>query len=102
MGKTGLVKIELRKLRKTSGYTLEAIANTLGIHMNTLLCWERGDSEPKISEALLLAELYDVDVNNIAFVKNGEQDKIIRHKIRKMQKMDKVYKNFINKKSKEA
>lgn len=91
------VKIELRNLRKASGYTLEEVANTLGIHVSTLLCWERGDSEPRISEAMLLAELYEVDVNDIAFVRNGEQDKIIRHKIRKMQKMDKVYKNFINK-----
>ena len=91
------VKIELRNLRKASGYTLEEVANTLGIHVSTLLCWERGDSEPRISEAMLLAELYEVDVNDIAFVRNGEQDKIIRHKIRKMQKMDKVYKNYINK-----
>ena len=75
------VKIELRNLRKVSGYTLEEVANTLGIHVSTLLCWERGDSEPRISEAMLLAELYEVDVNDIAFVRNGEQDKIIRHKI---------------------
>ena len=91
------VKIELRNLRKASGYKMKDIANTLGIHPYTLLCWERGDSEPRVSEALLLAELYEVDVKDIAFVKNGEEDKKIRNAIRKMQKMSNVYNKFVNK-----
>ena len=50
--------ITLAAARINAGYTLVQVAGIIGRTPSTLSGWERGETEPKVSEAMKLAELY--------------------------------------------
>lgn len=55
--------MRLRELRNKNGLTQNEIANKLGVSGQTILNWENGIYEPKISQLIELADLFDVSVD---------------------------------------
>ena len=55
--------MRLRELRSKSGLTQNEIATKLGVSGQTILNWENGIYEPKISQLIQLADLFDVSVD---------------------------------------
>lgn len=58
-------QISLAAARVNANLTQEDVAKTLHITKNTLVAWEKGMSEPKISQARQLSELYNMPLDNI-------------------------------------
>ena len=55
--------MRLRELRIKSGLTQNEIATRLGVSGQTILNWENGIYEPKISQLIQLADLFNVTVD---------------------------------------
>ena len=55
--------MRLRELRNKSGLTQNEIATRLGVSGQTILNWENGIYEPKISQLIQLADLFNVTVD---------------------------------------
>ena len=55
--------MRLRELRNKSGLTQNEIANKLGVSGQTILNWENGIYEPKISQLIQLADLFNISVD---------------------------------------
>ena len=51
--------------RVDAGLTQEDVASALRITKNTLIAWEKGTSEPKVSQAKALCELYNRPMDDI-------------------------------------
>lgn len=62
------VRISLRAARQNKGYTQVFVAKYLNINKDTLASWERGETEPKITQAIKLSELYEIPLDNIIFL----------------------------------
>lgn len=62
------VRISLRAARQNKEYTQAFVAEYLKINKETLSSWERGETEPKISQAIKLSELYGIPIDNIIFL----------------------------------
>lgn len=60
-------KITLEAARVNAGLTLEEVAAKIGRAPATVSAWENYISEPKISDALKLANLYVRDINAITW-----------------------------------
>ena len=52
--------MNIREWRKQRGLTQEALAELVGIHVNTLLRWEYGTREPRASELSRLAKALNI------------------------------------------
>lgn len=61
----------LKGLRKQNGYTLEAVAEKLGVSRQAVAKWEKGDTVPDITNCIALAKLYDVTLDTL--VQNAEK-----------------------------
>ena len=55
----------LRELRKKSHLTQEKVANVLEIRRETYRGYEAGDYEPKLDKLLILADLYQVTLDEL-------------------------------------
>lgn len=56
----------VRHLRKQHGYTQEYVAEKLGYKsFTTVQKWESGESKPHYDKMIKLAELFDVDINDL-------------------------------------
>lgn len=64
-------KITLEAARVNAGLRIEDVAAKIGRAPATVSAWENG-SEPKISDALKLAELYGVDIHFIDWKKGDK------------------------------
>ena len=62
---TERLQISLAAARVNAGLTQKEAAKALHITVQTLVNWENNKSEPKISQARKLSELYQVPLNNI-------------------------------------
>ena len=60
--------ITLAAARINAGYTLVEVGEIIGRTASTISGWERGETEPKVSEAMKLAELYGRTVYTIDWV----------------------------------
>lgn len=63
MSKT--IQISLAAARVNAKLTQEEVARKLKVSKNTLVAWENGKGEPKISQARELSELYCIPLDNI-------------------------------------
>lgn len=61
------LRISLAAARVNAGLTQDDVVRELKIAKNTLIAWEKGLSEPKISQARMLSELYNMPLDNIFF-----------------------------------
>ena len=58
----------LKELRNEAGITQSALAEKLGIAMNTLSKWERGESQPNDESFISLCEYFGVPMTYLARV----------------------------------
>ena len=57
----------IRYLRKLKNMTQEELADKLGYKsFTTIQKWESGDSEPNLKKLKQIAELFDIDIDNLA------------------------------------
>lgn len=61
-------KISLKAARINANLTQEAAAKSVNVEKETISRWERGKSEPKVSQAYALCELYGVPIDDIIFL----------------------------------
>ena len=89
--------MRLRELRIKSGLTQNEIANKVGVSGQTILNWENGIYEPKISQLIQLADLFEVSVDYLIERKNENKDiDFICHELEKIDKNSVI--NFIKSK----
>lgn len=60
-------QISLAAARKNADLKQEEVAKKLNIAVSTLVNWESGKSEPKISQGVKLSELYGIPLDDIKF-----------------------------------
>lgn len=68
----------LKSLRTAKGYTQQQVADLLHISPKTISKWENGDGLPDISIISVVADVYDVSVDEILKGKKDIDDKVIR------------------------
>ncbi len=51
--------------RVNAGKTQKEAAEYMGVSPNTVVAWEKGDAEPKLSDARKLSEFYNFPLDNI-------------------------------------
>ncbi len=66
--------MRLRELRNESGLTQNELASRLGVSGQTILNWENGIYEPKISQLIQLADLFNVTVDYLIERPNNEKE----------------------------
>lgn len=59
--------ITLEAARVNAGFTQKDAAKSLGVTVQTLVNWEKGRSEPSISQARKIAKMYKMELSNIYF-----------------------------------
>lgn len=59
------LKISLAAARVNAGLTQAEVAKEMKVTKNTIVAWERGAREPKMSQARRLSELYNIPLDNI-------------------------------------
>ena len=57
--------MSLAAARVDAKLTQEDVAKALHVTKNTVVAWEKGTTEPKLSQALALCELYDRPIDDI-------------------------------------
>jgi transcriptional regulator with XRE-family HTH domain len=58
VGEVTETRTKLRNARLEAGLTADQVAQKLGVHPNSLLMWERGETEPMGQSLLNLSKLY--------------------------------------------
>lgn len=53
---------KLEEARKDAGLTRKQACEQMGVHYNTMKNWEKGETEPKATDLVTLAELYGTTV----------------------------------------
>ena len=61
------LKISLSAARINAGMTQTEAANAMNVTPQTILAWEKGRVEPRISQARKLAEIYAVPLSCLFF-----------------------------------
>lgn len=59
------IKISLAAARVNAGLTQDAVARAMRVSKNTVVAWEKGNTEPKVSQARELSELYKMPLDHI-------------------------------------
>ena len=65
------IKISLAAARVNANLTQEYVAKELKVSKNTIVSWEKGESEPKKSQADSLSVLYRMPLDYIFFGKKS-------------------------------
>ncbi len=63
--KHSIISEKLLKVREYTGYSKATLANLLGLDEKLIEQWESGETEPTVSQVLLLSRLYGVPVDDI-------------------------------------
>lgn len=58
-------QISLAAARVNAGLTQEDVAKALKVGKQTIVSWEKGNSEPRMSQGRLLSELYNMPLDYI-------------------------------------
>lgn len=59
------IQISLAAARVNAKLTQEEVAKEMKVSKNTVVNWEKGISEPTISQGLRLSEIYKMPLDNI-------------------------------------
>ena len=59
------LRISLAAARVNAGMTQADVAKEMRVTKNTVVAWEKGASEPKMSQARQLSDLYKIPLDNI-------------------------------------
>ena len=57
--------MQLLTLRTKTGWSQEFVARQMEVSRATIVNWERGNTEPSISEAVKLAKLFGITVEEL-------------------------------------
>lgn len=60
-------QISLAAARVNAGLTQDDVARKLKVGKQTIVSWEKGDSEPKIGQARKMSRLYGIKLDYIFF-----------------------------------
>ena len=60
-----IIQISLAAARVNAGLTQEEVAKRMKVSKNTLVNWEKGTSEPTITQGRELSRLYCIPLDNI-------------------------------------
>lgn len=66
------IQISLAAARVNAGLTQRDVAAALSVGPQTVCAWEKGTTEPKASQALALAELYNMPLDCIFLPKKSD------------------------------
>ncbi len=72
---------KLVSLRKEHKFSQEELAEKLGVSRQTISKWERGEASPDMGNAIQLAKIYDISLDEIARCITGEEDPVKPHGI---------------------
>ena len=61
------IQISLAAARVNAKMTQQQVAAYLKVGKQTIVSWEKGDSQPKIAQARALSNLYNIPLDNIFF-----------------------------------
>lgn len=61
-----MISQNIRSLREHEGLTQEALAGRLGVARQTVAKWESGEATPDLDNAIALAKLFDVRIDDLA------------------------------------
>ena len=64
----------IRQLREERGWTQLQLAIQLGVTPVTIYNWERGKSEPRVSQFRQLARLFAISMDDVALVGEGRRE----------------------------
>ncbi len=73
----------LQELRKSHGYSQEALSEKLGVSRQAVSKWERGESSPDTDNLIALADIYGITLDDIL---NGEKE---MHNVKSAEKKEK-------------
>lgn len=59
------IKISLAAARVNAGLTQDDVAKHMKVSKNTVVAWEKGTTEPKISQAKELSAIYKIPLDYI-------------------------------------
>lgn len=59
------LQISLAAARVNAGLTQEEVVKKMHISKNTLVNWEKGTSEPTITQGRMLSKIYNIPLDNI-------------------------------------
>lgn len=59
------IKISLAAARVNAGLTQDDAAKLMKVSKNTIIAWEKGTTEPKISQAKELSAIYNIPLDYI-------------------------------------
>ena len=59
------IKISLAAARVNANLTQKSVAAEMGVDKSTLINWEKGRSEPTVTQAMWLSERYGIPIDNI-------------------------------------
>ena len=69
--------IKLRNLRKTTGYTQEELAESLGVSFRTISKWENNVSMPDISMLPIIADCFHVSIDELLDYNSAQREEEI-------------------------
>jgi DNA-binding XRE family transcriptional regulator len=64
-------KLPLSLARKKAGYTQVAFGEAVGVSESTVINWEKGRSEPTVTQAQKCAEVCNRPLDSIIFLPNS-------------------------------
>lgn len=64
-------KVTLPVARKIANLTQKGLASAVGVSENTVINWEKGRTEPTISQAKAIGEATGIPYDNIIFLTQG-------------------------------
>lgn len=67
------IKWKLRACRVQAGLTQKAVAEAVGVKVDTVENWERGNSAPTMEQGIALSELYQIPLVCMDFTKEGNK-----------------------------
>lgn len=59
------IRISLAAARVNAGLTQDFVAKQMKVGKQTIVAWEKGESEPKVSQAMALSGLYNMPLDYI-------------------------------------
>ena len=62
---------KIKELRTAKGWSKVKLADELGTHYNTIKHWETGRNEPSVFFCILLADVFDVTLDELCCRERG-------------------------------
>lgn len=88
------MKVSIKNLRKNSRLSVEEVAKELNVHPYTIYGWERGDNEPRVSQAIKLCELYGCLIYDVQWLDMNKNERQYRKERRKEQRLSGIYEMY--------